>query len=149
MRIAWNDMGQVSTTYPKKVFTKIYLSMISRQVFLASPQGKLHFFVNTPPIYHRRGIPTQTKKMLSELRILRPSRLNNLKFSPSAPHTQVRCSETPVQWKCWGEINEFSVPGGVYEKSLNRPQNGKGMHQLYEYISKSIETTLKHKIQRG
>lgn len=97
MRIAWNDMGQVSTTYPKKVFTKKYLSMISRQVFLASPQGKLHFFVNTPPIYHRRGIPTQTKKMLSELRILRPSRLNNLKFSPSAPHTQVRCSETPVQ----------------------------------------------------
>ena len=149
MRIAWNHMWRVSTTYPKKVFTKKYLSMISRQVFLASPQGKLHFFVNTPPIYHRRGIPTQTKEMLSELRILRPSGLNKLKFSRSLTHKQVRCTETPGQWKCWGEINEFSVPGGVYEKSLNRPQNGNSMHQLDEYITKSIETTLKHKIQLG
>ena len=87
--------------------------------------------------------------MLSELRILRPSGLNKLEFSPSAPHNKVRRTETPGQWKCWGEINEFSAPGGVYEKSLNRPQNGKGMHQLHEYITKSIETTLKHKIQRG
>ena len=71
--------------------------MISRQVFLAPPQGKLHFFVNTPPIYHRRGIPTQTKKMLSELRILRPSGLNKLEFSPSAPRNKVRCTETPGQ----------------------------------------------------